>query len=86
MLVKSLVLNGNLSFLHISRNVLIAHPDTVLRAEELALLDKLAGFFVLDENSACLVHRLSLKVDTRRLIGEGKDVNRDRNARDNSRD
>ena len=86
MLVESLVLDRDLSFLHISGNVLVVYPDTVFGAVKLALLNKFSRLFILYKDTARLVHRLRLEVDTRRLVSQREDVDRKRYSRDDARD
>ena len=74
MLEETLVLNGDLSVLHMLGNLVEVNPYSVFgRVEGLILLE--FSFRVFDIDKACLVELLSLEVDTRVLGGDPDNVN-----------
>ena len=85
MIKETLVLNSYLSVLHVLGNVVVVYPNAVFNVVKLLPLGELACFAVLYEDTAGLVHRLCLKVDTRRLRRKVEDVNAQRNNRNNAR-
>ena len=85
-LIESLVLDGDLRLLHVLGNVLVVDPYTVFCRVELARFGELAGFLVLDEDPAGLVHGFRLEVDTRRLRRKRDDVDRQGNTRHHAGD